>query len=141
MVRTACIANLEFRQETGETRTEARDAVLSTKLNEMIEEASCDWDRTRNIVGAALLAQPPNVYRQKLDAALEREVANFTAQLFEFLARLVDRELCGLVEWFPNNCCRYHFFRRVVIQDVDQTNRENFMVWGSNGVNGRDGAC
>ncbi len=80
--REACRANLEFQQETGETRTEARDAILSTKLNEMIEEASCDWDRTRNIVGAALLAQPPNVYRQKLDAALEHEVANFTRQLF-----------------------------------------------------------
>jgi len=138
--REACRANLEFQQETGETRTEAKDAIISSKLNEMIEEASCDWDRTRNIIGAALLAQPPNVYRQKLDVALEHEVANFTRQLFEFLARLVDRELCGLVEWFPNNCCRYHFFRRVVIQDVDQTNRENSMIWGSNGVNGREGS-
>ena len=136
--REACRANLEFQQETGETRTEARDAILCTKLNEMIDEASCDWDRPKNIVGAALLAQPPNVYRQKLDAALEHEVANFTRQLFEFLARLVDRELCGLVEWFPNNCCRYHFFRRVVIQDVGQTNRENSTVWGSNSVNVRE---
>lgn len=133
--REACRANLEFQQETGDTRTEARDAILNTKLNEMIEQASCDWDRAKNIVGAALLAQPPNVYRQKLDAALEHEVANFAKQLFEFLARLVDRELCGLVEWFPNNCCRYHFFRRVVIQDVGETKRVNSTVWGSS--NGR----
>ncbi len=32
------------------------------------------------------------------------------------LQRMVDLELFGLVEWLPKQCCRYHFFRRVVIQ-------------------------
>ena len=36
------------------------------------------------------------------------------------LQRMVDLELFGLVEWLPKQCCRYHFFRRVVIQGAGE---------------------
>ena len=116
VIEEACRANLEFRQDAGETHIEARDVVLKDELDEMIAEASSDWLPFKNIAGAALLSQPMEIYRQKFDASLSEEVAKFSKQFFESLARLVDRELCGLVQWLPNNCCRYHLFRRVVIQ-------------------------
>jgi len=128
VIEEACRANLEFRQDAGETHVAARDAVLNDKLKEMIAEASSDWLPFKNIAGAALLSQPMEIYRQKFDASLSEEVAKFSKQLFESLARLVDRELCGLVEWLPNNCCRYHFFRRVVIQGATQHTQESSVV-------------
>ena len=116
LVFEACRANLEFRQGAGETLAEARDAVLNAKLDEMIALASKRWEPAKNIVSADLLSQPLDVYRQQLDKALSDEVAHFSRNFFELLQHLVDQELFGLVEWLPKQCCRYHFFRRVVIQ-------------------------
>lgn len=119
LVRSACQANLEFRQEQGETNWIARDAVLSEQLSEMLDAAVSEWPPTRNVVDAQLVSRPLAEVRSRLDAALTEAVADFARQLFELLARLVDRELFGLVEWLPNNCCTYHFFKRVVIQEND----------------------
>lgn len=112
----ACRANLEFRQESGETHVEARDAVLSKRLSEMMSEASQDWTPPENIASAELFSLPIDRCQQRIDESLSIEVSKFGRQLLEQLAKLVDKKLCGLVEWLPNNCCRYHFFRRVVLQ-------------------------
>ena len=48
---------------------------------------------------------------------MAQAVAEFTKQFFELLAKLVDRQLFGLVEWLPNHCCSYYFFKHVVIQE------------------------
>ena len=116
LVFEVCRANLEFRQGAGETHAEARDAILKTKLDEMMDQAFSGWMPAKNIVSADLLSQSPNVYVTQLDASLTNEAVNFSRQLFEMLQRMVDLELFGLVEWLPKQCCRYHFFRRVVIQ-------------------------
>jgi hypothetical protein len=116
LVFEACRANLEFRQGARETHTEARDAILNNKLNEMMAQAFSAWKSAGNIVTAELLSQPAEYYRQQLEASLSEEVTNFSLQLFELLKHMVDLELFGLVEWLPKQCCRYHFFRRVVIQ-------------------------
>jgi hypothetical protein len=50
---------------------------------------------------------------------LSKASAEFAKQFFELLARLVDRQLFGLVEWMPNHCCNYHFFKQVIIQEND----------------------
>ncbi len=117
LVRHACLANLEFRQARGETNVNARDAVLAAKLQELLTEAAHDWLPTRNVLDAKLVSAPIPTIHEKLDAALTQEVAEFTKQFFELLAKLVDRQLFGLVEWLPNHCCSYHFFKHVVIQE------------------------
>ncbi len=117
MIRAACIANLEFRQEQGETHTGAKDAAVTGKLNEMLQSSIDAWMPVRNVVDARLVSRPTPEIRTKLDSALKQAVADFCQQLFELLAKMVDRELFGLVEWLPNNCCAYHFFRRVIIQE------------------------
>lgn len=116
LVGEACRANLKFRQGAGETHFEARDAILTTKLNEMMAPAFSAWKPAENIVSAELLSHPAKYYFQQFDTALSDEVANFSLQFVEFLKRMVDLKLFGLVEWLPKQCCRYHFFRRVVIQ-------------------------
>lgn len=117
MVRTACVASLEFRQAKGETHVAARDTVLAAKLNEMLAQAACDWLPLRNVLDAKLVSRDVPTLRTELNTALSAAVADFTRQFFELLAKLVDRELFGLVEWLPNHCCSYHFFKRVVIQE------------------------
>jgi len=117
LIRVACETNLEFRQQSGETHEQARDAALQAKLGEMLSAAAVDWLPTRNIIDARLVSRPVNELRQQLDAALDHAVSQFCVGFFESLAKLVDRELFGLVEWLPNNCCSYHFFKRVVIQE------------------------
>jgi hypothetical protein len=119
LIRVACQANLEFRQGQGETNVVAREAVLSGQLSEMLDAAVGAWLPTRNVVDARLASRPLAEVRERLDAALTQAVADFGRQLFDLLARLVDQELFGLVEWLPNNCCAYHFFKRVVIQEND----------------------
>lgn len=123
LVRAACQANLEFRQGQGETNVVAREAVLSGQLAEMLDAAVGAWLPTRNVVDARLASRPLAEVRERLEAALTQAVADFGRQLFELLARLVDRELFGLVEWLPNNCCAYHFFKRIVIQENDGASR------------------
>lgn len=117
VVRAACLASLEFRQALGETHANARDAALDAKLDEMLDQAACDWRSPRNVLDARTVSQPVETLRETLSAPLRSAVDDFSVQFFEMLAKLVDRELVGLVEWLPNNCCSYHFFRRIVIQE------------------------
>ena len=120
LVFEVCRANLEFRQSAGETHAEARDAILKAKLDEMTDQAFSHWMPAKNIVRADLLSQSPDAYVTQLDASLANEAVDFSRKLFEMLQRMVDLELFGLVEWLPKQCCRYHFFRRVVIQGAEE---------------------
>ena len=117
MVRTACIANLEFRQEQGETHVEAKAVAMTSKLNEMLQTSADAWMPARNVVDARLVSRAKAEVQTRLESALKQAVADFCQQFFDLLAKMVDRELFGLVEWLPNNCCAYHFFKRVIIQE------------------------
>lgn len=117
LIEACCEANLEFRQEVGETYLPARDKALKSQLSAMLSEAGDSWLPIRNILQAKLVSQPLPELRQRLHDALVTGVKEFSTEFFELLARLVDRELFGLVEWHPNHCCSYHFFKRVVIQE------------------------
>lgn len=117
LLRAACEANLEFRQELGVTHAAARDAALQSERANMLRHAKCDWFPPRNVLDAKLVSRSVSEVRRRLDQAIADAVAEFTKQLFALFAKLVDHELFGLVEWLPNNCCAYHFFKRVVIQE------------------------
>ncbi len=119
LLHAACEANLEFRQELGETHAAARDAALKSERDDMLRKATCDWFPPRNVLDAKLVSRPVSEVRRRLDQAIADAVTEFTKQLFALFAKLVDHELFGLVEWLPNNCCAYHFFKRVVIQEND----------------------
>lgn len=119
LLRAACEANLEFRQELGETHAAARDAALKSERDDMLRKATCDWFPPRNVLDAKLVSRPVSEVRTRLDQAITQAVTEFTKHLFALFAKLVDHELFGLVEWMPNNCCAYHFFKRVVIQEND----------------------
>ena len=123
LVFEACRANLEFRQGTSEIHTEAKDAILKSKLDQMMAQAFVAWTPPKNIVNADLLSHPLDYYLPQLGTSLSNEVANFSQQMFDMLKHTVDLELFGLVEWMPKQCCRYHFFRRVVIQGAAETNQ------------------
>lgn len=117
LVEAACRANIEFRQALGQTNVIARDQALEEQLEKVVEEAELQWLPTRNVATGELMSRPADVYRQRLNAALEQATQEFAKELMQLFARLVDRQLFGLVEWLPNHCCRYHFFRQVVIQE------------------------
>lgn len=112
----ACLANLEFRADENATHVEARDKILSDKLEEMMTQAFAAWLPAKNALTASLLSNSPDTFIGQLEASLSEEVDRFSQQFVELLERMVDLELFGLVEWLPKQCCRYHFFRRVVIQ-------------------------
>ena len=117
LVRYACMANLEFRQGAGEVNVKARNVAMDEKLDEMLADAACDWQRPENVLSAKLVSQHVTTLRNNLEKSLRDAVADFTKQFFELLAKLVDRQLFGVVEWRPNHCCWYNFFKRVVVQD------------------------
>jgi hypothetical protein len=117
LLNAACAANLEFRQASGETHAGARDETLKHKLSAMLQKAGLDWPPIRNELNAKLVSKAPEVLRHYLSQAIEKTAYDFSEQMFEALARLVDQELLGLVEWLPNNCCAYHFFKQVVLQE------------------------
>lgn len=117
LLRAACAANIEFRQAVGETHGAARDEALQKKLDEMLAQVSSHWVPIRNVADAQLASQATDVLGDAFQTALESAVVEFAEQFFDMLARLVDRQLFGLVEWLPNHCCRYHFFRQVLIQE------------------------
>ena len=121
MVRLACLANLEFRQGKGVTQVSARDEAISAKLDEMLAKAAAHWLPTKNILDAKLVAQSVATVRKELGNALSEATTDFVTRFLELLARLVDRQVFGLVEWLPNHCCNYHFFKEVVIQENDGT--------------------
>lgn len=117
LIRAACVANIEFRQAVGETHQGARDAAVQKKIDEMLERVGSRWKPIRNVADAKLASQSTDVLGETFQQALEGAVDEFAREFFEMLARLVDRQLFGLVEWLPNQCCRYHFFRQVLIQE------------------------
>jgi hypothetical protein len=119
-VAEACRANLEFRQQSGPTHVKARGEVMNRLLSKMIEEGTAPWDPVRSIATAELLSKSPQHFQQQFEKELLREATRFSVQLIELLKHCVDKELFGLAEWFPNQCCRYHFFRRVAIQGKSQ---------------------
>ena len=123
MIRLACHANLEFRQGTGPTHEQAANAAISSKLDEMMSDAAADWLPTRNVLDAKLVSQPVSVIQQQLQAALSEAVSVFVKQFFELLAKLVNKSMIGLIEWMPNHCCNYHFFKEVVIQENEGPSR------------------
>jgi len=125
ILEAACHANLEFRQGDCELNPEARDVACNTTFEKMmaeISERSGRWDPAETIVSRELVSQSPNVIRPQFEEALQQEVENFARQFFDLLDHLVKRKLCGHVEWSPNQCCSYYFFRRVVIQTAAETN-------------------
>ena len=117
MIRAACEANIEFRQAAGETHATARDKTLRSVLDEMLNPIGELAAPPRNIADANLVSQPVAILRETFQAAMETAVAQFAQEFFAMLARGVDRQLFGLVEWLPHQCCRYHFFRQVLIQE------------------------
>jgi hypothetical protein len=121
LVRAASEANLEFRQAEGRTHAQARDTALAQQLDKKIAEAGANWEPARNILDAALVSQPLPRLRERLESSLTEAVNHFTQEFLLLLARMVDRGQVGLVEWLPNNCCSYHFFRQVVIQHRGRT--------------------
>ena len=84
------------------------------------------------MLNARTVSQPVAALRTQLNTALTKAVSDFAAQFFELLAKLVDQRLFGLVEWLPNHCVGYHFFKQVVIQDVEsqsQTTSQAYFDW------------
>ena len=124
LVPLLCRANLEFRQESGETFTEAKAEVMQRKLAAMIEKTRLRIRPIANPVNAHLLALPPDAAEEKLRSSLRQSVDRFVQDFFDSLDHLVDKEVCGLVEWTSQNTCCYHFFREVVIQDREETRTE-----------------
>jgi hypothetical protein len=116
-IRAACLVNLEFRQSAGATHGQARDEAMNARLDEMLTAASAEWLPTRNILDGMVVSQTGPALREQLDQALRASLHDFTTNFFDLLSRLVDRQLVGLVEWLPNHCCSYHFFKQVVIQE------------------------
>jgi hypothetical protein len=64
------------------------------------------------------------VAEEKLRSSLRRSVDRFVKDLFDSLDRLVDKEICGLVEWTSQSTCCCHFFREVIIQEREETRTE-----------------
>lgn len=119
LVRLACQANLDFRQARGDTNAKARDEALQNKLSEMLSAVSSVWRPPVSVLNAAWVGGPLPELRNVMDESLQGAVTSFCEQFVELMAQLVDREMFGLVEWHPNQCCSYHFFKQVVIQEND----------------------
>lgn len=126
LVRTACETSLEFRQETGETNEAAREAAIAERLRETLERIGTILPPLPNVLDTTVVSQLAPIVQTRLDAALRAAVERFSTDLFELFARLVDQEVFGLVEWHPNHCCSYHFFKRVVIQENDGAYSESY---------------
>lgn len=124
IVRYACLANLDFRQAMGETNVMARNEALDAKLQEMLAEAASHWPVVENVLEVKLVSRRETTLRERLHESLTKAVAEFSLHFFELLARLVDRRMFGLVEWWPNHCCKYHFFKRVVVQENHGTTQQ-----------------
>jgi hypothetical protein len=123
LVRATCRASIEFRQASGKTHGKSRDTAMQKKLDQLVKRASRAWSSPVNVLDAQLVSQSTSTLRGRLDEALRQATGAFASQLFEHLAHLVDNKLAGLVEWLPNNCCRYHFFKEVLIQHYEGSSR------------------
>lgn len=123
LIRAACLANLDFRQGTGTTHEGARDAAIRSTLDDMLAAAAADWPAPKNVLDGTVASQAEPALAVQLEEALRNSVQEFVANFFDLLARLVDRQLVGLIEWLPNHCCSYHFFKQVVIQENEGGSR------------------
>jgi hypothetical protein len=123
LVRATCRASIEFRQASGRTHGKSRDAAMQKKLDQLVKRASRAWSSPVNVLDAQLVSQSTGTIRERLDEALRQATGDFASQFYEHLAHLVDHKLAGLVEWLPHNCCRYHFFKEVLIQHYEGSSR------------------
>ncbi len=131
LVRATCLSNLEFRQGKGETHEGARDEAIKVKVEQLVAQVTTKWPTVTAILNPTLLMQSPEVIHSTLDAELVRYVKAFVNRIFDVLAKLVDRQIAGLVEWWPENFCNYHFFKRVLTQEnegASTTTTETFSI-------------
>ncbi len=117
LIRRVCEANVEFRSGDDMHSWDSQRAASLARhdtLQSMYRETATEWPPLKPISDADLMSQGQSVYVPLLEQSVKDETRRFVDHLFFGLSNLVDRQHCGLVEWFPNHCCRYHFFRQVI---------------------------
>lgn len=77
----------------------------------LLSKSSIHWQPMTPVADAQLMSREISEVLPTMQQSVELELWRFVDSFEEGLAQLVDREVCGLVEWLPNACCRYHFFR------------------------------
>jgi hypothetical protein len=117
LVRAVCLSNLEFRQGKGPTHEGARDEAITKKVEQLVAQVATKWPPVKTILNPPFLLQSPEVIRAALDAELRQYVKAFVNRIFQALAKLVDQQIAGLVEWWPENFCNYHYFRQTIQQE------------------------
>lgn len=74
LVRAACLANIEFRLESGSTHEKLRETAIETKLDEMLKEAACDWRPFQNLVSGRFASQSAELIKPQLHDSLQHSV-------------------------------------------------------------------
>jgi hypothetical protein len=118
LTRAICEANVEFRTLSGPAHEDAKRQAMERALDEMLQRARpAVAPHVKNVVTAELIAEhTPEQLLIRLREALNEAVTDFAKSFESTLETLVDRQLCGLIEWTGSQTCRYHFFRRLVLQ-------------------------
>ena len=129
-----------LRRHRGEIPEHERERALENGLKAVLETTRAEWLPIRNILSARLISQSPTEVRRALASGLHEATQSFSKQCCRLMSRMVDEEVFGLVEWFPNQCAAYHFFKRTVTQQIDLVtkttvaNREDTTTRGSTRV-------
>lgn len=130
LLTSACRANLEFRQGQGQGQTHeaARDRALDAELQTMLSRAKWKEHPSMSVVNADVASQPTLLLRRRLNAAIGKAIDDFVAEFHKLLDRLVNAKLIGRIDWKPNHCCGYDFFKHVVVQENKGARRSTTRV-------------
>ncbi len=110
-----CEINLQFRSQ-GRLHEQMRDEAMRAKQREMLDRGRFAPFLDDGTLTAELTAEPPEVIRMRLNKSLRAITESFVRELFAALDRFVGGETVGLIDWFGEGVCKFHFFSESVTQ-------------------------
>jgi hypothetical protein len=112
---TMCRVNLEF-QTIGPLHADQRHKAVRAKEREMLERGRFKPFLDDGTLTAQLAAQPPELIRLRLTESLRKLATKLVREVFAALDRFASGQTVGLIEWFGDDACLFHFFSETVVQ-------------------------
>lgn len=95
-----------------------RQQALNEALRAMGHESGIMVD-DGGVLNGGLVEQPPHDVFQILQATLQETVSRFTEVMQADLDQLSDLRVVGLLEWFGQSTCRFHYYEHHLTSMVD----------------------
>ncbi len=96
-------------------------------LNQVWNDAELRREQIVPIIEARMSSSPVEEVRIRLTEDLDAKCSRLGLEIVSSLCRLVDLQVCGLVEWHGPNHCKYHYYSRILKTSTESELRSTLL--------------